>query len=411
VKVLYICPDTGIDVLGHKGASVHVREMVAAFVRAGHEVDLVAPRLVKPGQEPTSTVADVLRVRVPDEVQDVTHRLREWTGEFVAETSLPKDVRRILYDQVLVEALDAAYAESPPDVIYVRASLLSTAGVALAQRTGRPLVVECNAPLSDEQERYRAGALGELYRVVERRLLTAATAVSVVSDKLREHVVGLGVDPARVAVLPNGIDPHRFVPHEVPATEKARLGLPDGPVLGFVGGLRPWHGVEALPRVLARVQQAHPGASLVIAGDGPLRADIARVAAETGTTDSVVLLGAVDHDDMPSVIASFDVALAPYPVLPHDFWYSPLKVFEYLGCGVPVVASAVGQIAELVTDGEHAVLTEPGDLDALSAACAALLADPARAARIGAAGARLVHARWTWDGNAAWALGVAAGVS
>jgi len=87
VKVLYICPDTGIDVLGHKGASVHVREMVAAFVRAGHEVDLVAPRLVKPGHEPTSTVADVLRVRVPDEIQDVTHRLREWTGELIARRS------------------------------------------------------------------------------------------------------------------------------------------------------------------------------------------------------------------------------------------------------------------------------------------------------------------------------------
>jgi glycosyltransferase involved in cell wall biosynthesis len=408
MKILYLCPDTGIDVLGHKGASVHVREMCAAFVRAGHQVDLVAPRIVKPGEEAATTAADVRRVRVPDDVQEVSRRLREWAAPFVDATSLPKDVRRILYDQALVAELDATYGGSPPDLIYVRASLLSTAGVALAERTGRPLVVEVNAPLSVEQERYRAGALGELYRSVEQRLLTAATAVSVVSDALREHVVGLGVDPVRVAVLPNGIDPHRFVPHQVPAAERARLGIPDGPVLGFVGGLRPWHGVEALPRVLAQVQQSHPDASLVIAGDGPLRADIARVAAETGTTDRVVLLGAVDHDDMPSVIASFDVALAPYPVLPHDFWYSPLKVFEYLGCGVPVVASAVGQIAELVADGEHAVLVPPGDVAALATASAALLDDPARARAIGAAGARLVHARWTWDGNAAWALGVTA---
>jgi glycosyltransferase involved in cell wall biosynthesis len=410
MKVLYICPDTGIDVLGHKGASVHVREMVAAFVRAGHEVDLVAPRLVRPGADPAATVAEVTRVRVPDDVQQVKNRLDAWTAPLLPRTSLPKDVRRILYDQVLVDALDARYADDPPDLVYVRASLLSTAGIALAQRTGRPLVVELNAPLSDEQERYRAGALVELYRAVEHRLLHAASAVSVVSDALRDYVVGRGVPESSVSVLPNGIDPLRFTPHRPTAARRAHLGIPPGPVLGFVGGLRPWHGVEVLPQVLAAVRRSHPAASLVVAGDGPLRVEVERMALATGTADHVVCLGAVDHDDVADVIASFDVALAPYPELPHEFYYSPLKVFEYLGCGVPVVASAVGQIAALLQHGRHAVLTRPGDVGELAAACVGLLDDPARARSIGDAGARLVHESYTWDRNAAWVLGLAAGV-
>lgn len=410
MKVLYLCPDTGIDVLGRKGASVHVREMIAAFARAGHEVDLVAPRLVKPGATPAAVRARVIRVAVPDQVQEAKGRLDRWLDRFVDETSLPKDLRRMLYDEVLEAELDRRYGEQPPDLIYVRASLLSTAGVALARRTGAPLVVEVNAPLADEQTRYRAGGLGDLYRSVERALLTAADLVLVVSEPLRAMMIDVGVDPDRVRVVPNGVDPARFRPQPTPASTRARLGIPDGPVLGFVGGLRPWHGVDRLPDLLAAVRRTHPDASLVIAGDGPLRPEIERRAAALDLADHVVMLGAVDHDDMPAVVGSFDVALAPYPELPHDFYFSPLKLFEYLGCGVPTVASAVGQIAELVQSEVHALLVPAASDSMMADACRRLLDDPVAARALGARGSALVHDRYTWDRNAAEATSVVARV-
>ena len=396
MRILYLCPDTGIDVLGGKGAAIHVREMIAAFARAGHDVELVAPRLTKPGAPPAADVrATVRRVRVPDEVQTAKQGLDHWCDQFDPGTSLPKDVRRILYDAHLVTWLHDTYDADPPDLIYVRASLLSTAGVALARRTGRPLVVELNAPLAQEQPTSRGGALDHQYAAAERELLGAADSVVVVSEALVDHVVGLGVDPDRVEVLVNGIDPDRF--HPAPA---GRAPSPR-PVLGFVGGLRPWHGVERLPEVLALVQRRHPGARLVIAGDGPLRAEIELAAERAGVADAVTLLGAVDHATMPDTVRGFDIALAPYPDLPHDFYFSPLKLYEYLGCGVPVVASAVGQIDRVLTDGVDARLVRPGDVAALAAACVDLLDDPATAARLGAAGAALVHDRFTWDRNAA----------
>ena len=404
MKVLYICPDTGIDVLGRKGASVHVREMIAAFARAGNDVDLIAPRLVKPGAAPLSVAATVVRIPVSDEIQ----RTRAGIDEFVSgrgiQSSLAKDVRRVLYDADLNAALSARYQDDPPDLIFVRLSLLSTAGVALAAATGRPLVVEVNSPLADEHDRYRNGALGELARHVEGEVIRAATAVLVVSQALVDHVVRLGVDPDRVVVCPNGIDPSRFRRHRVSAERRRQLGIPDGLIVGFVGGLRTWHGAPLLPAILAGLRDRGADVRLVIAGDGPARAEIESEAERLGVADRTVLLGPVDHDDIPDLISSFDIALAPYPDLTHDFYFSPLKLFEYLGCGVPVVASSVGQIASTLRSGVHAVLTPAGDVSSAVDACMQLIIDPGYAREIATAGAALVHDRYTWDQNAAVAM-------
>jgi glycosyltransferase involved in cell wall biosynthesis len=400
MRILFVCPDTGIDVLGRKGAAVHVREMIAAFARAGHQVDLIAPRLTKTdGHRPATVHANVARVRVNDAIQSAKATLDAFVLDHVGESSLAKDIRRVLYDAELNAYLLTRYLDSPPDLIYVRASLLSTAGIELAERVGRPLIVEVNTPLADEQARYRSGALMELSAAVEARLLRSADVVSVVSETLAAHVVACGADPRTVVTCPNGVDAARFRPHPVSPQRRKELGVPDGPVVGFVGGLRPWHGVDVLPDVLAGLDRRGIHAHLVVAGDGPARADIETRAADLDLADRVVFLGAVDHDDMPDVIASLDVALAPYPALDHDFYFSPLKLFEYLACGVPVVASNVGQIGEIVQSERDAILTEPGDTAAVVEACVRLLSSPVLARSLAQRGARLVHDFYTWDRN------------
>jgi len=117
--------------------------------------------------------------------------------------------------------------------------------------------------------------------------------------------------------------------------------------------------------------------------------------------DSLVLTGSVPHEAVPEIIHGFDVALAPYATrMDHDFYFSPLKVFEYMACGVPVVAAGVGQLAEVVADGETGLLCPPGDVEALTAACDRLLGDTALRRRLGAAAADHVASRYTWDANA-----------
>jgi glycosyltransferase involved in cell wall biosynthesis len=403
VRILYLCPDLGIPVLGRKGASVHVRELVAAMGRAGHRVVVAAPLLSRsPWEEPATLATPVFHVPSGAVAESVFYGLKAYGEMLGAENSVPGELRRILLNQELATQLRRRFEHEPPDFIYERGSLHATAGAVLAEGLDVPLIVELNAPLALEHSTYRAAGLGELAAQAERWMLARADAVLAVSAPVREYAISLGVAPERAHVSPNGVDPCLFQPAPPDPEVRARMGLGNGgPVLGFVGALRPWHGVEALPELLARLVPRYPDLWLVIVGDGPRRGALERELRERGLTRHAVFTGSVPHEEVAGLIRQFDVALAPYPKPEHAFYFSPLKLFEYMGCGVPVVAAALGQIGEVVRDGETGLLYPPGELDALAAACDRLLADPALRHRLGQTAAAEVHGRYTWDHNAA----------
>ncbi|HET7479277.1 MAG TPA: glycosyltransferase family 4 protein [Rubrobacteraceae bacterium] len=388
-----------MPVLGRKGASVHVRELVAAFGRAGHSVLVAASLLSKsPWEEPATLEAQLLHLPPAPETASAFYALREFNETLGIEDSLPGELRRILYNQDMLAQLERRFENHAPDFIYERASLYSTAGILLARTLERPLLLELNSPLAVEQAAYRQTGLGELAAKAERWILSRADAVVAVSEPLREYAISLGAEPERVHVVPNGVNPELF--HPDIATRGDRWKPGDGPVLGFVGGLRPWHGVEVLPALLERLAARYPHIRLVVAGDGPLRKDLERDARERGLERNIVFTGTLPHEEVAPLIRRFDIALAPYPRPKHDFYFSPLKVFEYMACGVPVVAAGLGQIPDIVRDGETGLLYPPDEPGALLAACERLLDDPDLRVSLGRAAAKEIHARYTWDRNA-----------
>jgi glycosyltransferase involved in cell wall biosynthesis len=402
MKILYLCLDLGIPVLGRKGASVHVRSLVAALRRAGHSVVLVAPVLNKsPWEEPAKLEASLVHLPPgPDTVAAVL-ALKAFNETLGVANSLPGELRYVLYNQGLSVELRRRFDSAPPDFIYERASLYGTAGASLARDLDRPRLVELNAPLTLEHATYHGSTgLGGLAAQVERWGLLQADAVLTVSGPLRDHVIALRVDPDRVHVLPNGVDPALFHPGPPDPTLRRRWGLGDGPVLGFVGGLRPWTGVGTLPAALNRLVQRYRDLRLVIAGDGPLRGELERAVRERGLMRRVIFTGPLPHEQVPDLIRLFDVALAPYSQPEHAWYISPMKLFEYMACGVAIIAAGLGQIAEVVRDGETGLLYPHGQVDALVAACERLLADPALRRSLGQAAAKEVHDRYTWDENA-----------
>jgi len=167
-----------------------------------------------------------------------------------------------------------------------------------------------------------------------------------------------------------------------------------------VGGLRPWHGIEVLPELLQRLRSHGCDAQLVIAGDGPLRRVLEKEISRRDLAQHAVITGLVPHEEVPALIRQFDVALAPYGKQEHSFYFSPLKLFEYMGCGVPVVAPRLGQIGEVIRDRETGLLYQAGDLDAMVSCCEQLLANPDMRREIGGAAATEIHERYTWDHNA-----------
>jgi glycosyltransferase involved in cell wall biosynthesis len=396
VRVAYLCADFGIPLRGFKGASVHVREMVAALRERGHEVLLVSPN---PGEgNPLPDGAELLAIASSPWMRKTRRLLDRALGE--KWPRLPKETEELLFNAELYRRALAALDRFAPDVIYERYSLFNLAGLALARRLRVPHLLEINAPLRLERARTRGLALDPLARAVERILFARSDGLFVVSRALRDYALERGANPARLFVLPNGVDTRRFKPGASRAAVRARLGIPAGaPVIGFAGSLKPWHGTDLLLVAFAAAQRIYRRARVLIIGDGPEAERLRAQASCLGLEGMALFTGAVPHHEMPELLGAMDVAVAPYRRVP-EFYFSPLKLYEYMAAGLPTIASDAGDIAEVVRDGESGLLVEPDDPAPLAAALVRLLGDATLRARLGRAARRDAEGR-DWSHNAA----------
>jgi glycosyltransferase involved in cell wall biosynthesis len=143
-----------------------------------------------------------------------------------------------------------------------------------------------------------------------------------------------------------------------------------------------------------RLTPTAPGYRLRLIGDGPERSAVERQIALAGIADHVELTGAVDPAAVPGLLREIDVAVAPYPAMA-DMYFSPLKVFEYLAAGLPIVASRVGQVEQII--GGVGLLVPPGNARALAGAIDLLRRNPRLAHRLSVEGRELVAAKHSWD--------------
>lgn len=264
----------------------------------------------------------------------------------------------------------------------------------MAKAHGVPLLLEVNAPLAQERRQEGQLRLRGLAERAEHRVWRAADAVLPVSEVLAQEIEAAGVPRSRIHVLPNGVAPAQLKISDGTAARK-RYGLGNGVVVGFVGFVRPWHGVD-----LVLDWMATPGghsATLVIVGDGPAIPQLQAKAAALNLSERMVVTGAVPQGEVTSLIASFDIALQPASTP----YASPLKLQEYMAQARAIVAPDQPNIREVLTDGANALLVPPGDEGALFQAMDGLMAQPDLRARLGHAARQTVIDRdLTWAGNA-----------
>ncbi len=382
MKILYLNADSGIPVLGDKGASVHVREFTAAAAAVGHEVVLACAALGEGNPPPPARLLHLEMPNDPAVLAAVGRRLGIPASECDA-VEMRREIRRIAYDDTLAQRTTAELARIGfrPDVIYERHSLLSCAGAEIAAHYGVARILEVNAPLVDEQARYRGLRLVHRATAMQALSYRGAQVVVAVSDAVAAHVRQVVGDAVRIEVVPNGVDTERFGRGGEGDALRRAFGLGDGTVIGFIGSFKPWHGVDLLIQAFEEIAVHHPSARLVAVGDGPdWEAARARVAASS-CAGQIVLPGRVPHAEIPHWLAAMDVTVAPYSPQ-DDFYFSPLKIIESLAAGRPVVAPRLGQIAEIVQDGETGVLYEPGSVAGCAQALGELLAQPPRRRRM-----------------------------
>lgn len=362
-RLAYLCVDPGVPVFGTKGASVHVQEIVRAWRNRGADVTVYCTRA---GSDVPADLADLAVVVIP-----VTGKGAEREASQAAAAA--ELARRVIDDGA--------------SAVYERYSLFSDALARVTARLRIPGFLEVNAPLIDEQRTHRTLHDEATATTALQVQVSAAARTVCVSDPVATWVRNR-VDPQhheRIRTVANGVNIDRIRP----STE-----APGTPVVAFVGTLKPWHGVETLIEAQASGSRTW---TLRIVGDGPQGHELRTLAAKVGA--DVEFTGAVAPESVPEVLAGCSIAAAPYPSTQNagDQYFSPLKIYEYCAAGLPVVASRVGQVPQIIDDGVTGLLVEPSDPYALAEAIDGLAAAPLARAAMSSAARRVATERHSWD--------------
>jgi glycosyltransferase involved in cell wall biosynthesis len=299
-------------------------------------------------------------------------------------------------DAALVSALSSGEVQHRFNLVYERYALGKATGARFAQDSGIPLVLEINAPLADERERFRGAAETDADRESDNFLFRQANCVVAVSRAVAEYACARGARPDAVIVCPNGIDTQRFN-LQVDGSAVRREHVPDGAfVIGFHGRLRPWHGFRHLVSAVSNLLALGLPVHLLVVGEGEFEA--------LGTLPEkhFTRVGWQPHARMPEFVAAFDALPLTYqPDIP--CYFSPLKLMEAMACGVVPVVPDLGDLTRVVEHGRTGYVYRPGDTSGMEDVLAQLILDPGKRFSIGRRAGETAMA-YSWEGIAATVL-------
>jgi glycosyltransferase involved in cell wall biosynthesis len=288
------------------------------------------------------------------------------------------------------------------DVIYERNGLYNSGLAMAAKRLQVPYVIFFEADQIMELDIMNKPITGFLrWRAIQllRFNLNVADCIICVTDAGKRHLINKWNVPAKkIVVFPNAVHVDRFKPDPAAGAQvRESLGINDKPMIMFVGNFFHWHDVVTLLNAFAQSLKVCPEARLVLVGDGERRAEIMRQVTELGLDYAVKFTGLVPHSEVPRYMAAADVAVVPYPPMQQEMWLSPLKLFEYMSSGKAVVASAVGQIIDVIQDGENGLLVPPGDVPAMADALIKMVNEPNLRSKLGSKAREDAIQKFSWE--------------
>ena len=337
-----------------KGAEgVHIRSITDALRARGHEVDILS----FPGADPEVQAADTTPLtrttgaRGPWRwLSDLSNHVPEWIFE----------VMELAYNVPVLFRLPRKVSTSGPyDLVYERYSLFMFASIFWTRRHGIPVVLEIND--SALVVRVRPLMFRRLATRIERWCFRNVVGLVFISGYFQRLADQTHPNMAPSVVSPNAADPELFKPD--PGTrERIREahGLTGKLVCGYVGAFIPWHGIDLFVERLIDGLQKRPEVALLLVGDGVTFERVRRLRARHGLGDQIVLTGQVPHADVSGYICAMDFGILPKA----NAYQSPLKLFEFMAVGCPMLCPDSGPIAEVLSDGVTGWTFPAGDIDA-----------------------------------------------
>lgn len=361
MRIVYVA--SGIVVPGSYGGATHTLEVARNLSALGHSVDVVA-------RAPRSGMRDKPRTR--------RVAIDGFTIHYV---DLPKALGLLSYPYVehLVRALR-------PHALMERYYNLAGAGILAAQRHAVPSLLEVNALIVDPPAVPKRRVDDRLGRPL-RRWATAQCRMAARIVTPLATTVPAEIPRDKIVELPWGANIERFdrdTPDLDTQALRVALGIPAGrPVLAFLGSFRVWHGVLDFVHAALRLLDAGEDIHLLLIGDGPERQRA--VAAARPHAGRFCFAGSVPNEHVPRYLALAGIGVAPFNTAPHPalraagFFWSPLKIYEYMAMGLPVVTTRIPPLDRTIRDGQEGALFRDGDLDDLAAAIRRVLHSPMRA--------------------------------
>lgn len=359
LRIIYYSPHPTHDIVSEVGYSTHQRESIQAFRQLGHEVLPV----VLGGTEPAAVNTHISGLsRQAGSLSGLKRLIPLWLWNAL------KDLRLLKHDKKAGKQLEEAILKFQPDFIYERGEYLQDSGVKMAAKHRIKHVLEVNSPVVEEMATFEGP---DILRFIghwkERTKLRKTHMAVVVSSALGEYLRNRYQYNGNLLMVPNAINPEKHIPSVQEIKEIRKRYASNKKIVGFVGSLFPYHGVDklidAFKIVLAERQDLH----LLIVGDGNIRESLEEHASGL-PKETYTFTGRVPHRDVMAYIGAFDIS-----VMAASNWYgSPIKVFEYGLMGVPILAPNTGPVRDVMRHEKDGYLVEP-DVNAIAPALVIML--------------------------------------
>lgn len=376
------------------GSSVHGKAFIDSARRLGHRVTPWPPA------QPASLGRDP-GVPSGGKQKGLKQRIKELEGRLVAAAGDSREwvdlLRSMTFNIKNYARIARLIARDRPDIIIFRPRLFNLAPYWAARTFSIPVINEINA-----LKKVESGLLAEKHPLPamiawgEKTAVNSGDAVFVVSKALLNGIREYSFK-REVVVVPNGVDTALFDPgrHDSDVIRK-KLGLNGKTVLGYVGSYQAWHGLDISIEVIERLQSVDKKYHLLLIGNGEQFSTIEKRIREKRLEHAVTQLPSISHSEIPAHIGTFDFALMTYPVF-DGFYFSPLKLFEYMAMGVCVIATGIGQIGEIIEHRKCGMLVDPPEPQNF---VDAVLEAESSISTLGSEARNLVQKHYTWQINA-----------
>lgn len=311
-----------------------------------------------------------------------------------------KELKTFMLNILRVIRLLKLYKEHKPDAIINRYLIYDFSAIIAAKMLRIPVMYEVNASAVYEREIENKYYIKPLAKFIEKLIFNRSDAVTVVSEELKIYFHQNGYNTSNTLVIPNGVDITRYPEMlEIPQRfQEIAQKWEDNIIIGFLGSLKSWHGVQRVISLMPTLLKENENIRLLIIGDGNERQSIEKEIKSLNIEEYVHISGFIPHDEVPGALDLLDISLAPYKEI-DNFYFSPLKIFEYMAAGKPVIAPPYGQIKDLVSQNTGILLSKNSN-EELQKGIVELANNPEKRTALGKNARVYIEENFTWKRNA-----------